>query len=109
MSNTQWVISKYAKEGDGAEKFEVIEDYPASYLIKVIQNDRWYNLDAPKIEYIPTTPPERWETVPIEECITVVNGRCLVSKKWGGTFCAKNERFQIQDGKLVLQRKVQQN
>lgn len=100
MSNTQWVISKYAKDGEG-EKFEVIEDYPASYLIKVIQNNRWYNLDVPKIEYLPCPPPERWETVPIEG-----EGCRLVLQAVAG-LCAHDERVLIQSGKLVLQRRVE--
>lgn len=101
MSTTQWVISKYAKPEDEAEKWRVVLENEYAYAAtSSIYEETQYIFWLPKHEYIPTTPPERWEEVPIEG-----EGRSMVLRAVAG-LCARDERFIIQDGKLVLQRRT---
>lgn len=86
----KWVVSKYAKDGEG-DKFEVKEVLHDVYFCE--RESSLWNLYLPKSEYIPCDPPERWETVPIKDFAMIYD-------------MEKGDRFIIEDGKLVLQRKV---
>lgn len=99
MPNTQWVISKYARPGDEAEKFEVDEEYGTCYQC-IDRSAPHHRTLVSKSEYIPTTPPERWEEVPIE------GEGCGLVLRAVAKLCDDGEQFSIQDGKLVLQRRV---
>lgn len=106
MPNPQWVISKYARPEDEAEKFEVDEEYGNCYQC-IDHSAPNHRTLVSKSEYLPTTPPERWEEVPIETVLSLRHDdRDLVSLVRVELWCAKNERFVIQDGKLVLQRRI---
>lgn len=101
----KWVVSKYAPET--GERFEVLAEYDSSYRIRVHRADRWYNLDAPKDEYIPCPPPERWEKVPIN-CVIHNHGdtvEFVIQHIW--VWALTGHRFTIIDGALVLERRVQ--
>lgn len=107
MSDTQWVVSKYAPEM--GEKFEVLEEM--NNCFKVACNDNsWYHF-LPKREYIPTTPPERWEPINAKWHIT---GKRAEYRDVELLYCyavaeitlLEGFRFIEGNGALLLQRKV---
>lgn len=87
----QWVISKYAPET--GEKWEVTGETETAWKVDTEEYFFW----LPKSEYIPTTPPERWEDIPFH-----------ISPAVAGIlqgFCEIGQRVIEADGKLVLQRR----
>lgn len=99
-NNPQWVISKYAPET--GEKWEVDETH-AHYRSDICwqvpcKDARGAFMYLPKSEYIPTTPPERWENIPF------IFSPALAGLLEG--LCEKGQRVIEEDGKLVLQRRV---
>lgn len=99
MTDTKWVVSKYAPET--GERFEVKEEFTNFYL--VARNGYLYVFL--KSEYIPCPPPERWERVPITEVLELVGRRRMISLRYDEFWCAENERLSIIAGALVLERR----
>lgn len=102
MTDTKWVVSKYAPET--GRRFEIRDcEYNRqdreAWIIGLNEGGLAY-VALPRSEYIPRPAPERWEKVPIPQTSSIV--MFLESNGWA----TRNERFRIVDGAVILERSV---
>lgn len=115
MSDSQWVVSKYAPAT--GDKFKVVLVRDGEWVVDIGGHSRLGVF--PKSEYILTTPLERWETV--SHCYWKLSRardqawlHCGILSHEAETqigplalpVLSSIYRFDIQEGRLVLQRRV---